>query len=50
MEEGEDLPFCFRVRERVLARLDDEQHRLVFKTPTWLETFIHAWLSDSTTF
>jgi len=50
MEEGENLPFCFRVRGRFLARLNDEQNRLVFKTPTWLETFIHAWLSDSITF
>ena len=25
---------------------NDEQNRLVFKTPTWLKTFIHAWLSD----
>ena len=50
MEEGENLPFYFRVRGRVLARFNDEQDRLVFKTPTWLKTFIHAWLSDSTTF
>jgi len=50
MEEGENIPFCFRVRWCVLARLNDEQNRLVFKTPTWLETFIHAWLSDSITF
>ena len=50
MEEGEDLPFHFCPRGRVLARLEDEQNRLVFKTPTWLKTFTHAWLSDSITF
>ena len=49
MEKGEDLPFGFRFRGRPSAHLNDEQNRLVFKTPTWLKTFIHAWLSDSTT-
>ena len=50
MEEGEDLSFCFRVHGLFLARLNDERDRLVFKTSTWLETFTHAWLSDSITF
>lgn len=50
MEEGEDFPFRFHLYGRVSARLNDEQHRLVFKTPTWLKTSIHAWLSDSIAF
>jgi len=39
MEKGEDLPLGFYLRGCLLAHLNDEQNRLVFKTPTWLKTF-----------
>lgn len=50
MAKGENFPPCFHLNGRASACLNDEQTRLVFKTPTWLKTFIHAWLSDSITF
>jgi len=48
MEEGEDSPFRLRLRWPVSARLNDEQHRLVFKTPTWLKLLdMHGFLIPS---
>ena len=45
MEEGENLPFRFPVHRCVSARLNDEQNRLVFKTPTWIKTLhMHGFL------
>ena len=43
MEEGENLPFGFVCAD--VSRLNDEQNRLVFKTPTWLKIGIYAWLN-----
>ena len=38
MEKGENLPFGFACVDSS-AHSNDEQDRLVFKTPTWLKTF-----------
>ena len=48
MEEGENFT-SFHLRGRASARLNDEQNRLVFKTPTWLILYMHGF-SESIAF